>query len=86
MIVTKSVEKYKRQKFIDRLKQQYVIRMQEYREEKKQIALKERDDKNTEISKWKQRKYVRSFLQEKMKIEKEVEPISAPFKLQKEID
>lgn len=60
--------------------------MQEYREEKKQIALKQRDDRTTEITKWKQRKYVRSFLQEKMKIEKEAAPISAPFKLQKEIE
>jgi len=35
MIVTKVVESYKRKKHLDRLKDQYVLRMQEYREEKR---------------------------------------------------
>ena len=34
MLVTKSVDQYKRKKYIDNLKKQYVQRMTEYREKK----------------------------------------------------
>jgi hypothetical protein len=85
MIVTKVVESYKRKKHLDRLKDQYVLRMQEYREEKRQLALKIKEDRQKSVAQWKHRRYVRAFLQEKMKVDEEEQPISAPFRLQKQI-
>ena len=86
MIVTKVVESYKRKKHLDRLKDQYVLRMQEYREEKRQLAMKVKADRSKNVEQWKHRRYVRAFLQDKMKVNEEAEPISAPFRLQKQIE
>lgn len=86
MIVTKVVESYKRKKHLDRLKDQYVLRMQEYREKKRQLAMKIKADRQKIVEQWKHRRYVRAFLQDKMKVNEEAEPISAPFRLQKQIE
>ena len=86
MIITKVVESYKRKKHLDRLKDQYVLRMQEYREEKRQLAMKMKEDRQKNVAQWKHRRYVRAFLQDKMKVNEEEQPISAPFRLQKQIE
>lgn len=86
MIITKVVESYKRKKHLDRLKDQYVLRMQEYREEKRQLAMKMKEDRHKNVAQWKHRRYVRAFLQDKMKVNEEEQPISAPFRLQKQIE
>lgn len=43
--------------------------------------MKIKDDRQKSVDQWKHRRYVRAFLQDKMKVNEEAQPISAPFRL-----
>ena len=85
MIVTKTVDNYKRQKLLSDLKAQYVERMTEYRKEKHAERVEEKEIRKDNIRNWKHRKEYRKFIQEKMKVYDDHEPITAPAKLEKRL-
>ena len=87
MLVNKTVDEYKRKRYLDKLKNQYVIRHKEMKEQELQIKRDDREIRKEDIKQWKQRKNVRSFINDKMKIDyqNDIEPITEPFKLDKQI-
>jgi len=86
MLVTKSVDAYKRKKYMDKLKKQYVERMTEHRERIHNEKLDVKHTRSEDVRAWKHRKDVRNFIEDKMKpIPQSAEPITAPAKLDKQI-
>jgi hypothetical protein len=86
MLVTKSVDAYKRKKYMDKLKKQYVERMTEYREKVHNDKLDAKNQRFGDVRAWKHRRNVRNFIEEKMKpIQASDGPITAPAKLEKQI-
>merc|ERR1719506_2403163 len=86
MLVTKSVDAYKRKKYMDKLKKQYVERMTEHREKIHNEKLDAKNIRAEDVRAWKHRRNVRNFIEDKMKpIPKSEEPITAPAKLDKQI-
>ena len=86
MLVTKSVDSYKRKKYMDNLKRQYVERMTEYREKVHAEKLEIKEKRHEDVRAWKHRRNVRQFIEDKMKVATENnEPITAPAKLEKQL-
>ena len=68
MLVTKSVDSYKRKKYMDNLKRQYVERMTEYREKVHAEKLEIKEKRHEDVRAWKHRRNVRQFIEDKMKV------------------
>jgi len=86
MLVTKSVDAYKRKKYMDNLKKHYVERMTEHRERVHQEKLMSKEKRSEDVRAWKHRRDIRNFIDDKMKVtQSSNEPITAPAKLEKQI-
>ena len=86
MLVTKTVDNYKRKRILDDLKKQYVERMTEYRDKKHHEAVEIKETRAENVKNWKHRKEYRKFIADKMKVyETNDDPITAPAKLEKKL-